>query len=88
MAARLRFKGRREFSQIDRSADFVVAKAFQFNGRSLKPGEPFDKTQATTRTLRLLYESRKLGVSESKRAQGDVVEVETKPRRARRRVSA
>lgn len=45
---------------FDRNQDFVVLKAFSFNGRTWQPNAMFDKTTATDRKLRQLYESRYL----------------------------
>jgi hypothetical protein len=49
--------------KFDRNQDFVVAKPFRVRGIDLVAGETFDKTMVTTRTLRQLFESRKLEVA-------------------------
>lgn len=50
-------------AKFDRSQDFVVAKPFRVRGIDLMAGDPLDKTMVTTRTLRQLYESRKIRVA-------------------------
>jgi iron only hydrogenase large subunit-like protein len=50
-------------AKFDRNQDFVVSKPFRVRGIDLVAGETFDKTMVTTRTLRQLFESRKLKVA-------------------------
>lgn len=50
-------------AKFDRSKDFVVSKPFRLRGIDLVAGDPLDKTMVTTRTLRQLYESRKIKVA-------------------------
>lgn len=45
---------------FDPEADFRVLRPIRLDGRDLVPGDPFDKSTVTTRTLRLLYDDRKL----------------------------
>lgn len=49
--------------KLHRDDEFVVAKSFKINGEELIPGTDFNKTSVTQRTLRLLYESRKIALS-------------------------
>lgn len=51
--------------KFDRANDFIVSRPVKVRGVMLIPGDPFDKTTVTTRTLRQLFESRKLRVSQS-----------------------
>jgi hypothetical protein len=44
--------------------DFVVLRPVKVHGIVLTPGDPFDKTTVTTRTLRQLFDSRKIKVSQ------------------------
>jgi hypothetical protein len=50
-------------AKFDRSKDFVVSRPFRLRGIDLVAGDPLDKTMVTTRTLRQLYESRKIKVA-------------------------
>lgn len=45
---------------FDRGADFVVNRPIHVNGGTIAPGQSFDKTLVSTRTLRQLYEQRKI----------------------------
>lgn len=45
-------------------ANFRVIRPLRLEGRDFKPGEAFDKTKVTTRTLRLLHDARKLEMIE------------------------
>lgn len=49
--------------RFDRSQEFVVQKPFRLQGVDLVAGDPLDKTMVTTRTLRQLYESRRIKVA-------------------------
>jgi hypothetical protein len=53
---------RQEYWRLDPNSEFVVARNFTFDGKDLKPGQPFARTQCTTRLLRLLYEQRRIDV--------------------------
>lgn len=50
--------------KFDRDNDFTVSRAIKVRGVMLSPGDPFDKTTVTTRTLRQLFEGRKLRISQ------------------------
>jgi hypothetical protein len=50
-------------AKFDRANDFIVSKPFRVRGIDLVAGDAFDKTMVTTRTLRQLFESRKLKVA-------------------------
>lgn len=50
--------------KFDRGNDFVVFRPVKVRGVVLVPGDQFDKTTVTTRTLRQLFESRKIKVSQ------------------------
>jgi hypothetical protein len=50
-------------AKFDRDQDFVVSKPFRVRGIDLVAGDTLDKTMVTTRTLRQLYESRKIRVA-------------------------
>lgn len=49
--------------RFDRDQDFEVLKPFRASGIDFDRGEPFDKTLVTTRTLRQLYDSRRIIVA-------------------------
>lgn len=51
---------RYRFRHFDRDADFVVLRPLRSAGRDLRPGDHFDKTMATVRMHRLLFEQRKI----------------------------
>lgn len=50
-------------AKFDRSDEFVVYKPFRVRGIDLAAGDAFDKSMVTTRTLRQLFESRKIRVA-------------------------
>jgi hypothetical protein len=54
--------------KFDPSREFVTAAAFRANGQAWGKGFPFDKLSIDVRTLRLLYEQRKLVYAESETA--------------------
>lgn len=43
--------------KFDWKREFTVNKPFKFSGQTLAPGVPFDKTTASTRRLRQLYDN-------------------------------
>jgi hypothetical protein len=49
--------------KFDRADNFIVSRPVTVRGVDLIPGDPFDKTTVTTRTLRQLFESRKLKIA-------------------------
>lgn len=49
---------------LDPSREFIAQSEFIFRGKRIRKGDPFDPSQATTRTLRLLYECRCVGYPE------------------------
>lgn len=51
--------------KFNRDAEFVATKPIRVNGVDLRPGDPLDKTALSTRTLRVMYDSRKIKVSPS-----------------------
>lgn len=51
--------------RFDPAKSFKVGKPFRFNGRDMRPDEPFDRSIASTRTMRQLYEQRRLVVDET-----------------------
>ncbi len=59
--------------RFDRSNDFVVLRPVTVHGVALTPGDPFDKTTVTTRTLRQLFDQRKINVSQIANDQGLIV---------------
>lgn len=46
--------------KFDRDADFIIERAFLFGGEDQRPGRVFDKSFASTRRLRQLYENRQI----------------------------
>jgi hypothetical protein len=52
--------------RFDRENDFRVERVITVAGNKLAPGDTFDKTLVTVRTLRQLYEQRKLSMHEPK----------------------
>lgn len=54
-----------------RDDDFVVIRPFDISGRTLQRGEAFDKSTVSTRTLRQLYEQRRIAVAIKPREEGD-----------------
>lgn len=46
---------------FDRSREFVAIRAFDFRGHGFAKGEDFPTAEASTRTLRLLFETRAIG---------------------------
>lgn len=50
--------------RFDPSLPLKVGKPFKLSGRDFKTGESFDRSLATTRTMRQLYEQRRLVVDE------------------------
>lgn len=50
--------------EFDRDCNFITVKPMRFSGVDYSPGQPFDKTQTTTRRLRQLYDTRYLRMAE------------------------
>lgn len=44
--------------RFDREREFINLKTYKYNGKDQQAGQVFDKSQATTRRLRQLYEAR------------------------------
>ena len=49
--------------EFNRAREFVVTRSFVFAARGYVPGQPFDKTAATSRRLRQLYDQRKIAMA-------------------------
>jgi hypothetical protein len=49
---------------FDRERTFVVRRPLRCAGRDYKAGEIFDKTRVSTRTLRQLFDCRRLGMAD------------------------
>lgn len=45
--------------------EFVASRSLTVSGVSYETGEPFDKSSVSSRTLRLLYENRKIAAADS-----------------------
>ncbi len=54
---------------FDRSRDFIAQRDFLCRGISIRIGRPFNKSGVSTRTLRLLYDSRAIGYVEDRKTQ-------------------
>ena len=48
--------------KFDPSYEFIVARSFQLNGKELTPGMGLDKCLVSVRTLRQLYDNRRLRI--------------------------
>lgn len=59
--------------KFDRGNDFVVLRPVTVHGIVLTPGDPFDKTTVTTRTLRQLFDQRKIKVGQIANEMGLIV---------------
>ena len=46
--------------EFNRAREFIAARVFTMSGVDHQPGDPIDKTLATTRTLRQLYDLRRI----------------------------
>lgn len=55
---------RTSLKEFDRDADFEVLRPFRIAGIDQHPGQPFDKSLASVRTHRQLYNQRRVGVVE------------------------
>lgn len=49
--------------EFDREREFVVLKPLTLFGKNLTRGQPFDKTQVTTRRLRQLFDQYMVGLA-------------------------
>jgi hypothetical protein len=66
-------------AKFDASKNFVTAAAFRAAGKPWGKGFPFDKESIDERTLRLLYEQRKLVYADSPEAQKLVRQPSARP---------
>jgi len=62
-----------------RDDDFVVIRPIEISGRTIQRGEAFDKSTVSTRTLRQLYEQRRLAVAVQPREEGDTAPADPVP---------